>query len=522
MSGQGQLQLPAATGTLIPVAAYVRMSTEHQQYSTENQLDRIKEYAVRRGMEIIRIFADEGKSGLSMKGRESLRQMIAEVEAGKAEFRGILAYDISRWGRFQDADESGYYEYICKRAGISVSYCAEQFENDGSPTSNIIKSVKRSMAGEYSRELSTKVFQGACRLIQLGFKQGGAAGYGLRRMLIDQAGQPKGTLKIGEHKSLQTDRVVLVPGPEDEQQVVRSIYRAFLDEGKSEREIADHLNGQSITTDLGRAWTRGTVHQVLTNEKYIGNNVYHRTSCKLKRKHVANPPEMWIRADNAFPAIVDPQLFARVQETVLARAKRFSDDEMLSSLRDLWTRHGRISGLLIDEQEAMPSSAAFRSRFGSLIRAYSLIGYAPDVDYSFVEINRYLRGRHPEILQEVIGRLARLGVSVERDPKTELLILDRELTVSVVLSRCLKTSTGSSRWMLRFEEGFRPDLTIAVRMNEANDGIKDYYLLPGIDLAETKLRLADNNHALLDSYRFDDLEFFFQLAERINVEAAAA
>ena len=107
MSSQGQLPLPAATEGLIPVAAYVRMSTEHQQYSTENQLDRIKEYAARRGMAIVRIFADEGKSGLSLKGRESLRQMIAEVETGKAEFKGILAYDISRWGRFQDADESG-------------------------------------------------------------------------------------------------------------------------------------------------------------------------------------------------------------------------------------------------------------------------------------------------------------------------------------------------------------------------------------------------------------------------------
>lgn len=522
MSGQGQLPLPAATGGLIPVAAYVRMSTEHQQYSTENQLDRIKEYAARRGMEIVRIFADEGKSGLSMKGRESLRQMIAEVETGKAEFKGILAYDISRWGRFQDADESGYYEYICKRAGIAVSYCAEQFENDGSPTSNIIKSVKRSMAGEYSRELSTKVFQGACRLIQMGFKQGGAAGFGLRRMLIDQAGQPKGTLKMGEQKSLQTDRVVLVPGPEDEQDIVRSIYRWFLDHGKSEKEIADQLNAQKITTDLGRAWTRGTIHQVLTNEKYIGNNVYHRTSCKLKRKHVANPPEMWIRADNAFPAIVDPVLFARVQETILARAKRYSNDEMLTALKELWSRHGRISGLLIDEQEAMPSSAAFRNRFGSLIRAYALIGYAPEIDYSFVEINRYLRGRHPEVVQDVIGRLSGLGVKVERDPKTELLILDRELTVSLVLARCHRTATGSARWMLRFEENYRPDLTIAVRMAEDNQGIKDYYLLPGIDLTETKMRLADNNHALLDSYRFDDLEFFFQMAERISVEDAAA
>lgn len=522
MSGQTQLPLQPIAGDFVPVAAYVRMSTEHQQYSTENQQDRIREYAARRGMVIVRVFADEGKSGLSIRGRESLRQMIADVESGKADFKAILAYDVSRWGRFQDADESGYYEYICKRAGISVHYCAEQFENDGSPTSNIIKSVKRSMAGEYSRELSTKVFQGACRLIQMGFKQGGAAGFGLRRMLIEQTGQPKGTLKIGEQKSLQTDRVILVPGPESEQDVVRSIYRMFLAEGKSEREIADHLNSRKVTTDLGRAWTRGTIHQVLTNEKYIGHNVYHRTSCKLKRKHVVNPREMWIRANNVYPAIVDPGIFAQVQEAILARSKRFSDAEMLSALKALWSHHGRISGLLIDEQEEMPSSAAFRNRFGSLIRAYALVGYTPATDYSFVEINRYLRGRHPEIVQEVISRLGDLGVSVERDPATELLILDRELTVSLVLSRCLRTPAGSRRWLLRFEEGLRPDLTIAIRMDDANQGIKDYYLLPAIDLSEARLRLADNNHALLDSYRFDDLEFFFHMAERVSVEDAAA
>ena len=316
-------------------AAYVRMSTEHQQYSTENQLDRIKEYAGRRQMTLVRVFEDAGKSGLNVRGRDSLRRLIEEVEQGRADFKCILVYDISRWGRFQDADESGYYEYICKRAGIAVHYCAEQFENDGSPTSNIIKSVKRSMAGEYSRELSTKVFQGACRLIQLGFKQGGAAGFGLRRLLVDQAGQPKGQLQRGEHKSLQTDRVVLALGPDDEVGTVRAIYRAFLDERRCEREIAEQLNAQGIRTDLGRPWTRGTVHQILTNEKYLGNNVYHRTSFKLKRKHVQNPPDMWIRATSVFPAIVSTADFCRAQEIILARAKRYSDEEMLAKLREV-------------------------------------------------------------------------------------------------------------------------------------------------------------------------------------------
>src|SRR5712671_6030068 len=223
---------------LVRAAEYVRMSTEHQQYSTENQSEIIRQYAERRGMSIVRTYADAGKSGLRIEGRDALKQLIQDVENGSADFSSILVYDVSRWGRFQDADESAYYEYICRQAGVAVHYCAEQFENDGSPVSTIVKGVKRAMAGEYSRELSSKVFQGACRLIQLGYKQGGTAGFGLRRMLVDQNGQQKATLKMGEQKSLQTDRVILVPGPEGEIEVVRWIYEAFL-EGKTESEIAE-------------------------------------------------------------------------------------------------------------------------------------------------------------------------------------------------------------------------------------------------------------------------------------------
>lgn len=153
-------------------AEYVRMSTEHQKYSTEKQAEAIRRYAGQRGIKIVRTYADEGKSGLSLYDRNALKQLIEDVQSGRADFRTILVYDVSRWGRFPDADESAYHEYICKRAGISVQYCAEQFENDGSPVSTIVKGVKRAMAGEYSRELSAKVFAGQCRLVELGYRQG--------------------------------------------------------------------------------------------------------------------------------------------------------------------------------------------------------------------------------------------------------------------------------------------------------------------------------------------------------------
>src|SRR5438876_10987321 len=103
-------------GTRSPIRAaeYVRMSTEHQRYSTENQGEIIRRYAEQRGFTLVRTYEDSGKSGLRLDGRDALKTLIADVRSGAADFNAILVYDVSRWGRFQDADESAYYEFICK------------------------------------------------------------------------------------------------------------------------------------------------------------------------------------------------------------------------------------------------------------------------------------------------------------------------------------------------------------------------------------------------------------------------
>src|SRR5690606_34116399 len=158
---------------------------------------------------------------------------------------------------------------ICRRAGIEVQYVAEQFENDGSPVSTIVKGVKPAMAGEYSRELSAKVFAGQRRRIEMGFRQGGRAGYGLRRVRVDENREPKGVLERCEHQALQTDRVSLVAGPDDEVERVRWSYKAFVEDRMRDTEIANRLNQQGVLTDLGREWARGVIRGILTNEKYI-------------------------------------------------------------------------------------------------------------------------------------------------------------------------------------------------------------------------------------------------------------
>jgi DNA invertase Pin-like site-specific DNA recombinase len=260
----------AQGGDVMRVAQYMRMSTEHQRYSTENQALLIAEYADKHHMEIVRTYQDDGKSGLSIEGREGLQRLLRDVQSGAADFKAILVYDVSRWGRFPDPDEAAVYEQACKRNGIRVIYCAEQFGNDNSLGSTLLKSLKRSMAAEYSRELSVKVFAGHRNLVQRGYRQGGAAGLGLRRQLLDENQQVKAILRRGEKKSLQTDRVVLVSGPEEEVATVHRIYALFLEQGMPERVIASTLNREGVKTDIGHSWTRGTVHQILTNEKYIG------------------------------------------------------------------------------------------------------------------------------------------------------------------------------------------------------------------------------------------------------------
>lgn len=506
---------------LLKAAQYVRMSTEHQQYSTENQGDKIREYAVRRNLEIVRTYADEGKSGLRIDGRQALQQLLKDVEGGTQDFQVILVYDVSRWGRFQDADEPAYYEYICRRAGIQVAYCAEQFENDGSPVSTIVKSVKRAMAGEYSRELSTKVFAGQCRLIEMGFRQGGPAGYGLRRVLIDQSGAHKGELARGEHKSLQTDRVILMPGPNNEIEVVNQMYRWFVDEGISETEIANRLNERSVRTDLDRHWTRATVREVLSNEKYIGNNIYNRISFKLKKLRIVNTPDMWIKKEGAFEAIVSPELFYTAQGIIRARAHRYNKDELIEKLRNLYQRRGFLSGLIIDEAEDMPSKAAYIHHFGSLIRAYQTVGFNPDRDYRYLEVNQLLRRLHPQIVLQTEQKIADLGGSVERDPATDLLLINREFSVSVVLARCQTLDNGRYRWKVRFDTSLAPDITIAVRLDQPNQAPLDYYLLPKLDFGIAKISLGEHNGIEFESYRFHSLDYLYGMSERTRIRRAA-
>ena len=501
-------------------AMYIRMSTELQVESPENQERAIRTYAAQYGIEIIKTYADLGVSGINTEKREQFQSLIDDVEQGRSAFNIVLYLDESRWGRFVDSREAEYHRMRLERKNVLCQSCEKPLTLTSNIADRIMTLLRDESASDYCRQLSQKVWAGQCNLVAKGFRQGGVAGFGLRRMLLDEAGRPKQELAMGQRKSLLTERVILMPGPDDELRIVSWIYDQFI-VGISETEIALQLNVQGVKTHFGRPWSRGTVCEVLTNEKYVGNNLFNRTSGKMKSKAKPNPENEWVRKERAFEPIVDMERFWTVQGIYRERNKKTTDEELLQGLRDLYAKQGRLSALIIDEADYLPPSSLFSTRFGGLLRAYQMIGYAPKHDYKYIVINQRLRALHAEIVADVVHSIESLcGRQIPIDQKNCLLELNHNLSVSVVISRCFTTPTGTRRWKIRFDNGLHPDITVAVRMDTSNEAIHDYYILPALEFSPGLIKLSEDNVGFLDSFRTDTLDYLLNLSVNISLDKA--
>lgn len=473
-------------------AQYLRMSTDHQKYSTENQRIAIAAYAAQRNIEIVRTYIDEGRSGLSLIGRDGLRELINDVQLDRADFDRILVYDISRWGRFQDVDESAYYEFICRRAGINVHYCAEEFENDGSLASIVLKSISRVGAADFSRKLSKRVFLGQCHTLSLGFWRGGPPGYGLRRLSVDETRMPRALLEHGEQKHFKADRVILVPGPPSEVDTVRRIFNALAIEKKTRTEIATELNAEGICNAIGNPWQMQTIDILLRNEAYLGHNVFNRRSSKLQQKSIENPREMWIRCDNAFEAIISPKLFSKAQQILDEQkyGRRYSDEQLLDMLRRLWRKKGHLSTKLIENATHIPSTVIYARRFGSVLNAYRLIGYETKRRYHFKESAAKLDAVMRSVADDITAHVRSLGGTAHFIPELRLLTLNGSMTIVLVVAWSVSDGVvrgaRARRWEVRQIKYKRADLMLVVRMNASNEAVRDYFLLPADKLPLTK------------------------------------
>lgn len=491
-------------------ALYVRASTEHQSYSTDHQEAALREYAMANGLEVTNIYRDEGRSGLTLDGRTGLLQLLTDIQSSRATFTTVLVYDVSRWGRFQDVDESAYYEYACRRAGIAVAYCAEPFNNDGSPLATLLKGLKRAMAAEYSRELSAKVFRAQCRFIEAGFKQGGVAGYGLRRVVLSAAGEVKTTLKHGERKNSPTDRVTYARGPDEEIAVVHRIYDMYLVELLSDTGIARRLNSEGIDNGLGRPWSPYHVKQILTNDKYAGTLAFNRSTQRLRSTRRANAPNTWVRLEDAFDAIVTREKLEASRAERQRRRKQWTDDEMLDVLRDLFVEHGRVTPDLINSGSG-PAAKSYAFRFNGIVAAMDRAGVSGS-SLSPSTINRY---RMRCITRDMTIELKRCAVVTKAkienlSPRTYRL---NGVTVRLLCTRC-RYERSHPCWKVTLAYDPPVDFVIWIRTDVANERIERTYLIPVAEFP-THLYIWPSTRTLLkyEQYAHSSLAAMFGVGE---------
>ena len=498
---RSDLSSPTSAGR---AAQYVRMSTDHQRYSTQNQAAAIAVYAAQRDLVIVRDYADEGRSGLRIHRRDGLIELIDDVRNGRADFDHILVYDVSRWGRFQDVDESAYYEFICRQAGIKVCYCAEEFDNDGSVVASIVKNLKRVMAAEYSRELSVKVHAGACRVASLGFKMGGAICFGLQRELVDEDRRSRGIiLGKGQRKHLQTDRVLVRPGPQREQQIIAQIFREFVVHRRSQASIMRLLNKEHVPNHRGAPWSQAMIHNILSNEAYIGNSVYNRKSFRLKQVMKKNPPELWVRATGLFEPIVDKSIFLKAQELLKQPHVKLSDEELLKKLREALAANGKLSVSIMAATDGTPSAALYAYRFGSLREAFRRIGYInSERDFDYLDARRQ---SDAELLRQaslLATRIRGFGAAAIFDAESKVMTVDGRLAISLRMARYYVAPRHSPAWLVHRRIIEPAGLILALRLDEkTNREVTDYFLLPLSEMAKERINLTATARSRFAVYR---------------------
>jgi len=505
-------------GTLQPklrAIAYMRKSTRDQQEnSIFNQRKAIDAFAERHEIQIVKYLIDDGISGLTMEKRNAFKELINDYVIGrKVDFRIILVLDVTRWGRFQDIDQSAHLEYICRQNGKEIIYVTESFKNDNSIMDTVIKSIKRAMAAEYSKNLGDKVLAGSLTIAAQGYRVGGMPPYGYSRMRLDQQRQPVGVMQDGERKAIANERVTLVPGDASEVDAVRDIFRLFTEKQILEGEIAIQLNQKKIHAPGGGQWTENSIRIILKNEIYTGTNLYNRFTQRLHNPTRKNPRQAWVVVPGAFEAIVSTEMFVKTQQLFQERNPRYTDQEIIQKLHDLFEQHGRLSGLIIESLPELPSLSAIRHRFGSLINAYRLIGFDPPHDYRFIELKELIEEIELNLINTLTENLIKMGLNVV-DHGSHFTIND-QLNIHVVASS-VRNSRGRKQWVYKLDRKHAIDITVAIRLADDDGAIQDYYFFPMMAMEVDRLFVAWTNGVYLDAFRFDDLLYFYDLFGNVD------
>lgn len=412
---------PAKLSNAVRAVAYVRMSTDQQELSIGTQLETISRYAEGNQMRLVRVYEDAAKSGLQIGNRSAMKQLLRDVMDEPRDFDVVLVNDVSRWGRFQDSDAAAYYEYTCRLHGAEVIYVSEPFGNHLDPMTALLKALKRTMAAEYARELGIKCRNGQDRAIRLGYQMGSLPCIGFRRLAVSKDGETR-LLKHKQRKSMQSERIRWIHGPEEELELVRRIFRLYVTPGASVPAVVSILASEGIRTPRGGTYTQSIVSTLLRCEAFAGDFVWGKERYKagrLERKRELT------RAPLGLDPVVDLELWRRVQDKLWHRRRlRRDKEELLQRLRDSLAKHPGLTTLDL-EAMGLPSRRAYCNAFGSVSRALALAGRDPTVVRAVHERRKVLGRKVGDQIQRDVAEQVRFaGLDCKVHPRSRLMIID--------------------------------------------------------------------------------------------------
>jgi site-specific DNA recombinase len=272
------------------VAAYCRVSTDHeaQLESLENQMEAFRFRAAQRGdWDLVNVYADEGLSGTSMKGRTKFLEMIDDCEAGKIDY--IITKSISRFAR----NTVDTLTMVRKLQGWGVQLF---FEKEGIDTadslSELVLTIMASFAQEESRSISENVK------------------WGIRKRF--EAGNE---VKVPLYGFYHKEDELFIPEPE-EAKVVQEVFERYV-HGEMPLSIIKDMSERGIKPPAGDCWKRLQIDRMITNEKYIGDVVLQKTYIEnhLTHRQIRNKGEMpTFHVKNAHDAVVDRHIFEQAQK----------------------------------------------------------------------------------------------------------------------------------------------------------------------------------------------------------------
>jgi DNA invertase Pin-like site-specific DNA recombinase len=464
------------TETARSAAQYIRMSTEQQDLSPLVQKEAIAAYAAAKGFEIVASYEDEGRSGVHLKNRPGLLKLLRDVtEASR--FSAVLVYDVSRWGRFQDTDAAAYYEYHCKLHGSDVIYVAEVFGDEANPISALLKSVKRTMAAEYSRDLSKKVRAGQHKVVSLGFQMGALPSLGYRRCSVSTDGLRRTVLESGQRKIALTDRIEWVLGPAKEVALVKRIFELYA-RGASIADVALLGSLEGWSDRSGRPLSAHCIGDLLRNEALIGNFVWGR---RLIQRSLLHTPES--RSNGCIPRIIENATWEAVQRRVaLLPHIQKTSEQLISKLKQAL----EINPMLVTRElsaQGFPSPQTYKYRVGGWAECLRQAGRDPEAHRVAIMQRTTARAvRFRECGKDLAKWLTNAGLPMKFNGRLKVL---RGAGLYVQLRMLWSAPLGGDglNWPIRIAK-FSPqvDVQLFVRMEDECTP-KDYLLAPPADVA---------------------------------------